>query len=258
MNEAKSSCQRLSGSTLKWIACISMLIDHTAFLLIGYGVLNTVSQGTPAYHMWIQLYYIMRSIGRIAFPIYVFLLTEGIVHTKSWTRYGIRLGIFAVLSELPFDWMCVDQSSIWEDQNVFFTLLIGLLTIKTAEFMCSKAEKANESIRILLWLAAAAIGSIIAELMRTDYGYIGVILAVLLYLSRKDRKKQCILGFLWKSCHLGRISFLLGIAAAFLLIYAYSGKKGSSAGKYLYYGFYPAHILLLCILYQILFAGHFL
>ena len=213
MNEAKSSCQRLSGSTLKWIACISMLIDHTAFLLIGYGVLNTVSPGTPAYHMWIQLYYIMRSIGRIAFPIYVFLLTEGIVHTKSWTRYGIRLGIFAVLSELPFDWMCVDQSSI---------------------------------------------GSIIAELMRTDYGYIGVILAVLLYLSRKDRKKQCILGFLWKSCHLGRISFLLGIAAAFLLIYAYSGKKGSSAGKYLYYGFYPAHILLLCILYQILFAGHFL
>ena len=259
MNEAKSCCQRLSGSTLKWIACISMLIDHTAFLLIGCGVLNTISPDTPAFHMWLKLYFTMRCIGRIAFPIYVFLLTEGIVHTSNWKRYAIRLGVFAVLSELPFDWMMhTQQSSVWEDQNVFFTLLIGLITIKSAEFICSKADKTDERLQLFFWLAATAAGCITAELMNTDYSYIGVILAVLLYLYRKDRQKQCIFGFLWKLCHVGRTSYILGTAAAFLLIYAYNGQKGSSAGKYLFYGFYPAQILLVSLLYLILFAGSFL
>ncbi len=258
MAESKISCQCLSGSTLKKIALVTMLIDHTGFLLLKYGMLKTLAPETSQYGMWMLLYTAMRSVGRIAFPVYVFLMTEGIVHTRNWKRYGVRLGVFALLSDIPFDMMATGRLMAWTDQNVFFTLLIGLLTVKSAEYFCTKINGLTETNIHFLWLTATAAGCAAAELLKTDYGYIGIVLTTLFYLLRNDRAKQCILGFFWMFCNLGRLSYLWGLTAAFLLIYAYNGRRGgkdTQIGKYFFYIAYPAHILLLLFIHQIFFPG---
>ena len=105
----KGSREFLNGSNLKWIAMITMLIDHMGYLLLGYGVLWVLPESAIQYVKWYRIYWMMRCVGRVAFPVYAFLLTEGIVHTRDWKRYAWRLGIFAFLSEIPFDFMCFQK-----------------------------------------------------------------------------------------------------------------------------------------------------
>jgi hypothetical protein len=104
----------ISGSTLKIIAIITMLIDHTAAILITNDSFLSIT---------------MRSIGRIAFPIFVFLLIEGAIHTHSKLKYAIRLSLFAILSEIPFDLAFHKKFFFFGYQNVFFTLAIGMFMI---------------------------------------------------------------------------------------------------------------------------------
>lgn len=251
----------MSGSLLKKIAAVSMLIDHTGYLLLGYGVLSILHSGDPRYGKWYCLYRIMRCIGRIAFPVYAFLLTEGIVYTRSWKKYALRLGIFALLSEIPFDLMCHQKMISFETQNVFFTLLIGLLTVKAAEGTSQWLERqkmqpgdknllmAGMDKTLLAWITAAGLGCVIAALLKTDYNYTGILLIVLLYRLRQERLKKCVAGFLWIFAALGRTYYIWGLAVAFLLIYFYNGEPGSRRGKYAFYIFYPAHILLLYLIF---------
>ena len=112
----------MSGTTLKWIAVISMLIDHTAEVLINHNAALT----DP---IWAQIYVLMRGIGRIAFPIYAFLLVEGFLHTRDVKKYLARMLTFAVVSEIPFDLAVFHTPFYWGYQNVFFTLFLGLLAL---------------------------------------------------------------------------------------------------------------------------------
>ena len=229
------------------IAVISMLIDHTGYLLLGCGMLRLLPHSVPQYAAWRQCYLIMRGVGRVAFPVYAFLLTEGIVHTRNWKRYGLRLAIFALISEIPFDLLCFQKPICQEAQNVFFTLLIGLLTVKAADYVAQRGE-GQDTVLIRSILIAAGCG--IAVLFRTDYDYSGVLLIVLLYRLRQNRARQCIVGFVWMLITLGRWYYAIGLAAAFLLIGIYSGERGSARGKYAFYAFYPLHLLLLYLIYR--------
>ena len=89
----------LSGSWLKIIATAAMLIDHVTFVFLSRTpvVLFTLFGRT------LTLYALLRGIGRIAFPIYAFLITEGYLHTRNKEKYGLRLLIFAVISEICWD-----------------------------------------------------------------------------------------------------------------------------------------------------------
>ena len=105
-----------SSAVLKYIAMLTMLIDHIAasgliFLLIDAG-------------MSTRLYFISRMIGRIAFPIYVFLLVEGFVHTKDIKKYIIRIALFALISEVPFDLAFYNTVFDIYHQNFMWELLI--------------------------------------------------------------------------------------------------------------------------------------
>ena len=101
----------LSGTTLKWIAVISLLIDHTAEVLINHNAALT----DP---IWAQIYVLMRGIGRIAFPIYAFLLVEGFLYTRDVKKYLARMLTFAVVSEIPFDLAVFHTPFYWGYQNV--------------------------------------------------------------------------------------------------------------------------------------------
>ncbi len=110
------SAGKIPGSTLKIIAMVCMLIDHTAAvlfdrILISRGLLDAVnasdggasflSTGNTAVIYYADM--IMRAIGRISFPIFCFLLIEGFMHTHDVKKYALNLGIFALVSEIPFD-----------------------------------------------------------------------------------------------------------------------------------------------------------
>ena len=118
----------LSGTALKRIACLSMLIDHIGAALLENGLFrqNAVWQGG------VRLDFVMRMAGRLAFPIYCFLLVEGFVHTHDFRKYALRMLGFALLSEFPFDWAFF-SGVWWGHQNVYFTLLLGLLAMKALD-----------------------------------------------------------------------------------------------------------------------------
>ena len=119
------SLRKWSGSTLKIIAVITMLIDHIGAILLEPYIM---SQPTiPPALLGVDM--ILRFIGRVAFPIFIFLLIEGFVHTHDRKKYGIHLFIFALLSEIPFN---MALNGTWRApfyQNVIFTLLLGYFAI---------------------------------------------------------------------------------------------------------------------------------
>ena len=97
--------QILSGSSLKIIAILSMVIDHFAASILYNGILlpaAPISQGSPYWNLYL-VYRAMRTIGRIAFPIFCFLLVEGFFYTSNRKKYALRMLVFALLSEFPFD-----------------------------------------------------------------------------------------------------------------------------------------------------------
>lgn len=227
--------QIMSGSTLKIIAIVTMLIDHmAATVLLGYINRLAQMQQTGQMEQLVTSYHVMRSIGRIAFPIFCFLLCEGFFHTRNQGQYAGRLFVFALLSEIPFD-LAIFQQLTWEHQNVFFTLLIGYLTIWAMHIFCRKLRQ----LPVQMFLANALVlfaGANAAELLGTDYGRSGVVLIAIFYLLHEKRVLSCIAGyisFIWEAwCF-----------PAFLMIPLYNGKRGLSI-KYLFYAFYPAHLLL--------------
>ncbi|MDD6442203.1 MAG: TraX family protein [bacterium] len=219
-----------NGMDLKQCALFTMFIDHVGVVLIE----NTYLYNIESYQM---LDVCLRLIGRLAFPIYAFLLVEGFLHTSSWKKYTLRMLVFALISELPFDLAAYGKIN-WNHQNVFFTLLIGLLVLKGIE----KVEE-NKAAVIGVTLAGCAL----AYVTHVDYSYIGVLLIAVLYLLRGDHKKRCIVGGLLFAYEVTSIF-------AFMMIYRYNGKKGESRlSKMVFYGFYPVHLLFLWLVRNALF-----
>lgn len=138
----ESKKKGISGSTIKLIAIIAMVIDHVAAVvlarqMIASGYLDAINSGIYEEVMgWLNdnmlLYYsydFMRTVGRLGFPIFCFLLVEGFMRTKNVKSYLLRMGVFALVSEIPFDLAMTGSWFHWGYQNVFFTLFLGLFTL---------------------------------------------------------------------------------------------------------------------------------
>lgn len=246
----------LSGSSLKVIAIVSMLIDHigAGFLLFyinGYKPIGiTDSAAYAAYSERLMalthIYQVMRAIGRLAFPIFCFLLVEGFLHTHNVQKYLSRLALFCLLSEVPFDLAFQHKALEFTHQNVFFTLLIGLLVLWGLQY--GQAALAADGTRALLVEALSLMaGCSAAYFLKTDYSYIGVLAIVMFYLFRYQpfvgAMLSCIL--LYISNHLE----VYALCTPFLLLF-YNGKRGLSL-KYFFYAFYPIHLLLIYFCYSL-------
>lgn len=245
----------LSGCALKIIAIITMLIDHigaTVVYELAYNkapllILDQRITEQTQYNLE-MLYTICRTIGRVAFPIFCFLLLEGFIHTSSRLKYCIRLGIFAIISEIPFE-LAVHGSINLGLHNVFFTLLIGILCM----WACDAIEKyvidtdafANNSYmrqvsKLIIWIAVTGSGMIIAQLLDTDYSAFGVASMMIMYMFRENKTSLIICGavsFLWSPVEMPTI---LG----FVPIALYNGTRGRQI-KYFFYAFYPVHLTIL-------------
>ena len=225
----------LSQEALKIIACLTMLLDHIGAVFM------------PAAADY-GLYYALRIIGRIAFPIYCFLLAEGVAHTKNPMKYGLRLFIGILLAELPFDLAFYGGFS-WAGQSVMVTLFLGFVMA----LVMQRIERAK--------LAAVIIFACLAELLRTDYGAWGIAMIALFVLTR-DRQDRNVLQALmlavicWMMNSMRvpifgiRVPIELFALLALIPIFAYSGRKTThgKAVQTAFYLFYPVHLLVLYLL----------
>ena len=217
----------LSGSALKMIAIITMLIDHIGAVIL--------SMYPPAQKVLFTL------LGREYSVYLIFLLLEGFRHTRSRFRYGRNLLLFALISEIPWNLMFTNTLH-YERQNVFFTLFLGYLAFCAIEYF-----KDKRLIQLLCILGLL----VVSIFLKADYGWRGYIFLLIMYYMRNDKPGQAILGscwlyYEWRACF------------AFLSINLYNGERGfihGKAAKYFFYWFYPVHIMGLVILRQILFLS---
>jgi traX family protein len=225
----------MSAFVLKIIACITMFIDH-----LGYAVFHGEAS-------WFNY------IGRLAFPIFAFQISEGYIHTKNLKKYFYRLVIFALISQIPFMlFHSIINGSDW-GLNVIFTLVFGLLAITIY-------DKYNKFVGV----ASTIFLGVIANSLHCDYGIYGVLITFLFYVFSHNKWLLAVsfsIATLIKygyniSLYLNYgpdvlqyvasfyLPYIVGTLCAIIPILLYNKKKGPDT-KYLLYLFYPLHMLLI-------------
>ncbi len=240
----KFNMRRIAGFTgnqLKMIALIFMLCDHIGYVLIENGVLYgqnpmywDLALKTAAGQRWYLAARVLRTIGRLSFPIFAFLIVEGVTHTGNIRKYLCRLVLFAALSEIPFD---LAIKGVWyypEYQNVMITLALGAMSIAAMQ----KWHKLPLFLRFLV----AAVFCAAAYYLKSDYGAAGVLMISAMYMVREDKKAVLIAGAVIAAAE--SIEYACVSAFSFLFIYFYNGKRGELPMKYFFYAAYPLHLLL--------------
>lgn len=213
---------KLSGSTLKVIAILSMLVDHCAYFLMDGTTIN---------------YELMRCLGRIAFPVFAFLIAEGFTHTRNKKRYFGQLLAFAVVSEIP--WYLLNGAD--GTHNVMFTLALGVAALAVFEKLKTDSAVCICSILLIAWFATWS---------GVDYEWRGVLIVVIFYLLGTSKSTFPFRKMIQLLCafplmmHYG----IIGAMLACMVIFLYDGTRGfvkGSMAKYGFYMFYPIHLMII-------------
>ena len=222
----------VSSFSLRLLALICMFIDHAGLALF------------PSVGLF-------RCIGRLAFPLYCFLLTQGFIHTRDLRAYARRLLLIAVLSELPFDLLIFGQPVSPVEQNVLFSLLLSLAALYAADTLQAKPLWAWMMIGMILLSAMAA---------HVSYGWLGIALCLCMYYAR-GRKLRLALSI---ACPLLLYSLSLlfsGVTISWVLVsfcsllsivpvLLHNGRRGPHmpATAFLFYASYPLHLTALVVI----------
>ncbi len=228
--EKLKKIQVFNGAQLKYLAFLSMLIDHANNALLtpmlnGEGFLLHLSN-------------LFSILGRIAFPLFVFFIVEGFFKTRSRKRYLMTLLIFGVISEVPFDMF---TSKVFFDpywNNMMFTLALCLIAIWLIDSL--KEKLPNQVAWYVVSIILVILFGLLAMGLSLDYDYHAIIVAYLFYVFYNRPLLGATLGYL--SIIKELYSFL-----GFAMTLTYNGKRGKQY-KWLNYAFYPVHILILGIL----------
>lgn len=234
----------LSSTFLHLFAMALMLVDHA----------YAIGLAEP---LW------MNCVGRLAFPIFTFMLAEGYFHTRSVGRYARRLLIAAIVSEIPFNFVAGGGWLYPYHQNVMWTLLMGLGAIHLNELA---RRHGNILLRVLTAGFTIVAGFILGTLFMVDYYGVGILMVLLFYFLRGSgwlRKLGQLAGMYYLNCVMlgGRILYFtfLGLTFSFPMqglavlalipIWLYRGRQGyrSKWLQWTYYAFYPLHLALLTL-----------
>lgn len=206
----------LDSFTLKMIGIVTMLIDHVGAILF-------------------PQFLFFRIIGRISFPIFTYTSVEGFMHTHDVKKYMTRLGILALVSEIPFD--LAFSGTIWnvQSQNVFFTLFLGVFML----YLMLKVPNVIIGFGCVLGLL------LLSEFLHTDYSSMGLLMIYWFYQYR-DNKVMKALGIA-----VINLLFMGGIQVyailALIPILMHNGNQGIRCKKF-FYGFYPVHLFALYLI----------
>lgn len=227
---------KLNRNELKYLAVAAMLIDHIAWAFVPLAS----AQGQ-----------LMHFVGRLTGPVMAFFLAEGYTHTRSLKKYGLRLGLFALISWPAFSFFETGQPFVFAF-GVIYTLFLGFLTI----LLWDKGKMAT-GWKIVLTVLVCLIST------PGDWPYFDVLWPLFLWLCREEPEKK------WRSYGIiALVSVVLSIASGgydplwisayslgvlavpLILRFGYSGEAGSKKPfhKWVFYVFYPAHLLALGLL----------
>jgi len=250
----------INSFALKLVAIITMTLDHASVIFLP------------------DAYFPLRLIGRMGFPLFAFMIAEGARRTKNAPKYMLRLLVFCFISEIPFDLCLISGGSQvleFGSQNVYFTLLLGLVAIWFIREFSGKTAFLRVIGPVLCLCAAWVIN--------TDYCVQGVLTIILFYVFADKKKGVKIAGYfltffvlclgIYSLPDLYEAQGSIGAALSFFvhnpvsciyfnplevpaflslpLVYFYNGRKGRNVNKYVFYGFYPAHILILYAVFLI-------
>lgn len=232
----------LSAFWLKIIACVTMFIDHIGGIvfLSGIGYETIFSDPKLA-----TIYVYTRMIGRIAYPIFAFLLVEGFIHTKNFKKYIMRMLVFALISIIPYNLAFgrrLFNLEYWNRfifGNVMWTFLLGLILMYVLKLVEEKEYK--NILKVGLYIIITAVFMAGAFIIKCDRRHWGILVIALFYLFRDSRLKQAltsIISFRDQAiyAHLSLIPILL-----------YNGKRGRDI-RYFFYIFYPLHLIVLYVI----------
>lgn len=219
----------LDGTSLKLIAMVSMILDHLG---------DNFFSG----RLW------MRSLGRIAMPIFAFCVAEGFIHTRDRKKYLLRMGLFALVSEIPFDLVTAGKLLEFGHQNImatFFWAILGLLCFEKVREKTADKLKPAAGIFVLLFFTAASLP------LGLDYNLLAVGLIFLFYLLRnKSQELQIAAGMVFHTLLRNVGLYWFGLLG-FLPLFLYNGQRGRGL-KWLFYLFYPGHLLLIYLLLRLI------
>ena len=215
----------MNSLILKLLALTTMIIDH-------YGAIFQPGEIT------------FRLIGRLAFPIYCFLLVEGFLRTRDVKKYGLRLLIFALISELPFDYAFFD-GIYWGHQNIFFTLFIGVV----AMYLLDKNKDGHYAAKFAIGIGAAFL----ATMLSTDYAYIGIIYILAFYYTKELpllKRLTLVAAAMFITNLIGSSGLQQYSLLALIPIMLYNGKPGlkNKVVQFMFYAAYPAHLLVFALI----------
>ena len=220
-----------------------MLVDHIGASCIEAGILTpgldagTLSQDALSAYPLYRLDMVLRFTGRLAFPLFCFLLVEGFVHTHNVKGYLGRLVLFGLLSEVPFDLAFFRTPFFPGAQNVYWTLALGVLAMAGLKHF--EKENGLPGWQGLVWAGGCAALALAAN---TDYNASGVIIICALYLT--PHKPQAAVP-----CGRTAVMFELTAPLAFVLVWFYNGQRGrcTPAMQKVFYWFYPVHLSVLAV-----------
>lgn len=262
----------MTSFSLKIIAIITMTVDHFAKILGQSGLLS-IFPGMPLSTSYLIIN-LMEGIGRIAFPLFAFMIAEGASKTRSMPKYIGRLMLFAVISEPIFYYAFnIQNASIggfWDSlsrlhlTNVFFTLALGAIAIYIYQIL----EKKSPKKKIFIFIPVSLFLILFAGYAKCDYGIAGIILIIAFYLAKNRIYKIAVIvvwalglyifgqafngfGFNWSQVTSYSVIDCICAIIPGILIWFYNGKRGKAL-KWSFYIYYPAHLLIFACLSNVL------
>lgn len=229
----------ISSGMLKIIAVLCMLMDHIA--LIFFEIPSPLGGTQIGDLADVPL----RVAGRMAFPVFLFCLIEGYFHTHDRKKYAIRLFVFAIVSEIPYDFGNFGKIFVPDANNVIWTMFFVVV-------MCMMFDKAKtyRDTRVALYGIIISLFALVAYFGHVDYGVSAIVAGAALYWFSNNHLQ----GYL---AAVTSLTFLFSPLEAFALfslplIMHYDGTKGKQF-KYFFYAFYPLHLILLRFLHILIF-----
>ena len=216
----------LDGTSLKLIAMISMVFDHVGDMFFPGA-------------LW------MRMIGRLAMPLFSFCIAEGYAHTKNKQRYLMRMGVFALVSEIPFDLAFEGRVGLGH-QNIMLTFFLAILALMLFDRIRGEGKE-HAAGKTLLGILCVCAVAVLALVLRADYTLFAVLAVFLFYVLRNRHPLlRCGVGvgFLALTRTVG---YYRATGLSLIPLLLYNGKRGRGL-KWLFYAFYPGHLLLLYLL----------
>lgn len=229
----QKTCSGLTGNQLKLFALVCMTCDHL-------------------YHTLLPQYAILNVIGRLAFPIFAYMIAEGCRYTRNRTRYLMLMAISALLCQAVYFFA---MGSLYQCILVTFSLSIGLIYL--LDHACRKPSFLSIATAVLgclaVWFLAEALPQLLSKTdYRIDYGIMGIFLPVLVFMGQTKLQKLllatiglCLLSALHTSVQWFSLLAIVPLAL-------YNGNRGKWKLKYLFYIYYPLHLAVLHLLQLLL------